>query len=118
MKKFSLEDALAGKPVVTKKGVPVTELRLFKDAKTQYCLAGILEGDINTWTKEGDYLKNNPSCHNLFMAPETVERWVNVYENDSVYEEMYHSKQDALDAKSETLNDQKYIGTFPITITI
>ncbi len=70
MKKFNLEEALAGKPVVTRDGRKVKELHLFK-TDCEYPLAGVLEhdNDVLMFTKEGVFPKYFRENHfDLFMA--------------------------------------------------
>jgi len=71
MKPFNLEEALNGKPVITRDGLKVKELYLFKNRKSRYCLACLIEDDdIETFTKEGEYFKGKTNILDLFMAEE------------------------------------------------
>jgi len=72
MRKFNLEEALNGKPVVTRDGRKVTELHLFK-SNINYPLAGVIEGiddDISTFTTSGKFSVYNNDYRDLFMAEE------------------------------------------------
>jgi len=72
MKKFNLEEALNDKPVVTRDGKKIEELYLFKNRKSMYCLACLIEDNdnIETFTKEGEYIKGETNILDLFMADE------------------------------------------------
>jgi len=72
MKKFNLEKALAGKPVVTRNGKKITELHLFKSAELIQPLYGIIEGDedVLAWTRNGIYNPTKDTFWDLFMAVE------------------------------------------------
>ena len=52
MKPFDLEAALAGAPVITRDGRPVTQLHKF-DATTPLCLVGVVGGEVYSWCLEG-----------------------------------------------------------------
>lgn len=67
-KPFNLELALQGHPVVTRDGEPVTDLTIFTNANIQtYSLAGILNDEIDTFTKKGKYVANGKSGEDLFL---------------------------------------------------
>lgn len=75
---FDLNRALAGEKVVTRDGREVTQLTRFKC--NEECLAGVIDGVLETWHETGKYLTNDSGCsYDLFMAPKTVKRWVNFY---------------------------------------
>ena len=79
MKPFNLQEALAGKPVVTRDGRKVTQLHLFEcDAKVP--LFGFVENStcIYQFRKDGQWI-SEPSGLNLFMASTEKTVWVNLY---------------------------------------
>lgn len=81
MKPFCLADALAGKPVVSKKGKKVVELHLWKTF-TRFPLEAVLEGEefSREYTKDGRFYDSGVlSNDDLFMATPPQEAWVNVY---------------------------------------
>jgi len=82
MKPFNLEEALAGKPVVTSQGIPVTQIVHFKNVKQIYQVFGVLNGEVESWAIQGQYNKKYDN-HNkdLFMLSEKKSIWVNVYED-------------------------------------
>lgn len=83
MKPFNLERALAGDPVVTRDGRPVTQLTLFAVNQDEP-LVGICEGTIKRWYINGDYVpgSNGKSPQDLIMAPVKREGWIIVRSPD------------------------------------
>lgn len=69
MKPFNLKEALAGKPVVTRNGRPVTQLTHMHVVTDSYSLVGVMRYKIETWTTDGKFLRT-PREHvlDLFMA--------------------------------------------------
>jgi hypothetical protein len=85
MKPFNLQEALAGKPVVTRDGLPVTEIHELKTATNRHNVVAVVNGSAKSFTKNGAYFSNNPAPFDLFMAVETKTGWANVYENGVGY---------------------------------
>jgi hypothetical protein len=117
MKKFNLERALAGEPVVTRNGKKVTELHLFKNEILIQPLYGTIEGvnDVLYWTTKGIYNPTKESSWDLFMAGEKKSRWVNVYDYGDtlvIGDARSESKEEAVISKYEGF---KYIKTIEIT---
>ena len=85
MKPFDLQRALAGEKVVTRDGREVTQLTKF-DCEGE-CLAGVLDLNLSTtWNKNGQFWgTSEESDDDLFMAPKTVKRWVNFYDNGAIF---------------------------------
>lgn len=86
MKAFNLEQALAGKPVVTRDGQSVTQLVLFKNINSPYPLHGVRlygvgPGDVNAWSIEGKHYTIGSHSNDLFMTPEKKEGWINIYKD-------------------------------------
>jgi hypothetical protein len=79
MKPFNLQEALAGKPVVTRDGRPATHLVSFPQAET-YTVVAAIDSWLNTFTNTGKYI-NNEEEHgqDLFMASTKKTGWVNIY---------------------------------------
>ena len=119
LKPFDLEKAKAGAKVVTRDGrnvriicwdlkydmYPIVALVMDKDGT---------EEEIETYTLDGEGVEGEKFPFDLFMAPTTVERWVNVYKNG--YEGYCHgcyydSEQEALQHKG----DDEYIATTKIS---
>lgn len=79
MKTFDLEKALAGDPVITRDGRPVTQLTFFENARGD-TFAGVLDGVIELWAENGEYNHSYSSNFDLFMAPKTRQGWICVYQ--------------------------------------
>lgn len=80
MQPFNLERALAGDPVQTKDGKPVTQLVLFNEVDDNYPIRAVIDGCIHSITVCGKFWGNNSeSGMDLFMAPVKREGWVNIY---------------------------------------
>ena len=82
MKPFDLERALAGDPVVTRDGEPVTQLHVFEGIEG-YCLFGVVDAAVRTWLIGGYRNYGLNSSEDLFMAPKTQKRWTVVWINKS-----------------------------------
>lgn len=118
MKPFNLEEAYAGKPVVTRDGRKVTHITRISNNNF---IVGIIEDvkQIPQWSLSGKFL-NDHYTHpcDLFMFEEKKSVWVNVYEvdNDFIDEfpisigRMHSTKESALCSKNS-----KYIKTIEIT---
>lgn len=102
MKPFDLEKALAGEPVVTRHGQPVTQVTKF-DANSGYCIAAVVDGEIETFSLDGKFRIEDTSRYDLFMATKTVKKegWVVLYKNiDNDVQALpliYTSKEEARD---------------------
>ena len=78
MKPFSKFEALSGKPVVTRDGKKVTQLKEF-EVSGPFQIVGVIEGNtgVNEWTDDGNYYSNHGESHlDLFMAPAVKEGYV------------------------------------------
>ena len=108
MKPFDLERALAGDPVVTRDGRPVTQLTLFEsNPPLTFCLYGVAGGTLINWRKTGianceEYFEDDEytkdSMSDLFMAPREV--WIIVLEHPvkdmiSTYGTTFNTKEEA-----------------------
>jgi len=84
MKPFDLEKALAGEPVVTRDGRPVTQLIKFEAiVEDGYVIYGVVNNKIFNFLDSGKYDRTFEShCFDLFMAE--PERWVNVYYDERI----------------------------------
>lgn len=79
MKPFDLEAALAGAPVVTRGGRPVTQLVTF-DITGSDRLFGVVDGRIvRCWKVDGNYYSKADNDLDLFMPSEKRTLWVNLY---------------------------------------
>ena len=75
MREFNLEQALAGHPVCTRDGRPVTQLVKF-DVNEGYLLCGVIDGEFYRWGDDGTW---GMDALDLFMAPVKKTGWVARY---------------------------------------
>lgn len=96
-KAFNLEQALAGRPVVTRDGRSVMQLVKFDCVDDAGKVYGVVDCKVYVFTSNGEYLHDSGSCLDLFMTPE--KKWVNLYWNEEqgrlVPGYTYLSKEDA-----------------------
>ena len=82
MREFNLEEALAGKPVVTRNGHKVDQLKKY-DVESRFNLYGVLLEEIIAFSESGKYSKppnvSLESEYDLFMKSEKKEGWINIY---------------------------------------
>jgi len=78
MKPFDLEKALAGAPVVTKSGWPVSELTQFTVRDGLDALYGVVNGRVMSWRKDGVF-DHDIDGNDLAMAPVKNGCWLNTY---------------------------------------
>ena len=108
MKPFDLEKALAGEPVVTGAGEPVTDLHYFSTAVSKYKVYATVEGRVHSYTETGSY---NPDIalgcsYDLFMAAKKRVWLVNIYKDrscSSVYESEDDAKRERVSAVVATV---------------
>lgn len=80
MKKFDLEKAKAGAPVVTRDVRPVTELHLFETVKGYHPLGAVVNGMHVALTREGRFFHSGQDHQlDLFMAATKKTVWANHY---------------------------------------
>lgn len=110
MKPFDLDKVLNGAPVETIDGRPVTQLYLFENVSMNaHALAGILEGHIGTWRKDGRVYGNIQCDDDLVMAAKKYTVYINIVLN--VYSEnldcyAYDSKEEAEHAATMSLSHE------------
>ena len=116
MKQFNLDEYLANplRKVVTGDGRIVRRI-LCTDAKGYYPIVALVErysgtiDDVAAYTKDGKYLTNVETCHDLFFAEEKHEGWINVFDgcDDSKYigdSRVFNTKEDAEKAGKDQSN--------------
>ena len=110
MKAFNLEEALAGKPVVTRDGIPVSQITKF-NIHTGECVVAVVNGCLSVISEPGLFGRGKERQKHLFMAPE--KKWVNLYWNEEqgrlVPGYLYPSKEDADKAYFENGEGRKFI---------
>ena len=112
MKPFNLEEALAGKKVVTRNGQEVTELHLFKNEEVDEPLVGIVDDSVHCWTKAGEYFDSGNPNLDIFMKKEKKQYWKNLFflnGNIIISHASFPTESDAL--ASPTVNSDHYIKT-------
>ena len=113
MKPFDLEKALAGEPVVTRDGRPVTQLIKFEAiVEDGYVIYGVVNNKIFNFLDSGKYDRTFEShCFDLFMAE--PERWINIHfdpkDGHIFYGVVYQSETDALKDKDKMSHYQATI---------
>ena len=86
MKAFNLQEALAGKPVVTRDGRKVTKLEEFPTG-SEYTIYATVErnSSVLALTRSGSYFAGNQakaSDYDLFMDTTKKQAFVNIYPNN------------------------------------
>jgi hypothetical protein len=77
MKAFNLEQALAGKPVVTRDGRPVKIAGYNPDADIEYKICGWVNGKVGSWRVDGLLSASiKDAATDLFMAPTERKEWI------------------------------------------
>jgi len=112
MKPFDLEKALAGDPVITRDGVPVTEIYHFKTRNDEFNVIGVYRGIFRIFKEDGRFGINSDitSPMDLFMAEPEI--WVNLFYNptqDAIWlgVNRYKTEKEA----QEHLTDHKWYQT-------
>jgi len=120
MKPFNLQDALAGKPVITRDGKKVFEIVHLSSMKNERNILAIFENDCMLYRHDGTCMLNLGDSHSsdLFMAAEKKSIWINIFEsieNGELFTDgfSYSSYVNATFIGSETKH--KYIKTIEIT---
>lgn len=95
MKPFSLEEALAGAPVCTRDGRPVTKLTNFS-VTSDYSLVGVIEGEFYKWMRDGGCSSSYvESERDLFMAPVKKTGWVARLDDSKIIKWIYDTEEAA-----------------------
>lgn len=105
MKRFNLEEAKAGKPVVTRDGQPA-RIICWDRKKEGYPIIALIgvEEDIASFTTDGRRFSYGEGHIDLFMAPEKMEGWMNIYKGSMVGKRreggcFYSTKKEAIENK-------------------
>jgi hypothetical protein len=113
MKPFDLQKALAGDPVITRDGKPVTEIHHFKTWKDEFRVFGEIRGILRKFKEDGRFVLNSDSDMDLFMA-ETSETgfWINVfYDKDRNMPWLGVNRYQTKEEAEEHLTDHKWYQT-------
>lgn len=122
LKPFNLEAAKAGEPIVLKKdGSNRHYIGYNKYEKSDFKVVISDDyGNISAYNDLGQSFMSDNENYCLFMKPQEVVKWVNVYTNfcnelnPSCF---FDSEEQALQNTGKSAHST-YIGTYPITITI
>ena len=114
-KPFDAKAAMEGKPVVNRLGEKRIVISISKPG--EYPVVAYNEkGHIFTNTIHGyDLDSKTPSDGDLFMAPETITVWVNIYRNGGEFESYVHISEELASFKKKNNN---YLGTISGTIEL
>lgn len=92
---FNLERALAGEKVVNKKGNVAGKIVDFGEFPDGYSLRVLIDGEVGEFTREGKYfLNDNCSDKDLFMVPNQLGGFVNLYAHKSPTGHKYRADAD------------------------
>ena len=116
MKPFNLKEALAGKPVITLRGVEATQLHLF-DIDHIYPLSAVVEGELIQYTIKGEFRSDYESGWDLFMAEVEKAQWINIWETKNGYIlTTNHNREDQADLEIENELLHKHLKKIRITL--
>ena len=120
-KPFNLQEALEGKPVVTRDGQLVKIGAYNPDATKTHRVVGWIEGNASSWYENGSYDNDEVHIRDLFMAPETMDVWVvllsSIVSNVCTSSCIRYTEQDAKHLESLMMKQgQKSYGIHKITI--
>lgn len=114
MKPFNLEEALAGKPICTKSGLPARILANLKGRKRCMVVA-ILYKDgceyVKHYFTDGKEYSPIESCDDLVMVSEKHVGWINIYKDNILGTRIHETKEEALCKRSP----DEYVDTIKIT---
>lgn len=105
---FDLEKALAGDGVIDKDGIPITQIKIFKELNPLYymneesTLIGIHKGKLLNFNLKGE----TPLCSQLYMAPKIKTYWINILkdnysESPVIPQGVFETKEDAIKMSKE-----------------
>lgn len=119
-KPFNLQEALSGKPVVTRDGRAVKIAGYNPEAADKSLVVlGWAEGNIVSWCEDGLYIEDDENPVDLFMAPETKDVWVIVYEfQGTIMSVIAESENEAAQTHSKLGKGRPSFGIHKITITV
>lgn len=79
MKPFNLQEALAGKPVVTRDGRKVLQIAHFPKANDPIRAQIEGSGHVTSFTEKGTFYSVNQSDSDLFMESTKYTRYINLF---------------------------------------
>lgn len=115
MKPFNLEEAVAGKPICTRKGLPARILDTNLKGQSCSVVVAILSGDgneyVQSYRKDGTLFSSLETEDDLVMAPKEHVGWINIYTLFQTSGNIYKTRDDAIMNRSTS----GYVDTIQIT---
>lgn len=115
MKPFNLEEAIAGKPICTRKGLPARILDTNLKGRSCPVVVAILSGDGNEYVqpyrKDGKLFPSLETEDDLVMKSQEHVGWINIYALRQTGENIYLTKEEALSHRGFV----GYVDTIKIT---
>ena len=99
MKKFDLEAAKRGEPIVTRGGEAAKFIAHVPDAEIDFRLVVMLDGVIECYCDDGSYRTSGKSTCDLFMATSKRTVWINPYADGTCDKYLYATEDDADNAQ-------------------
>jgi hypothetical protein len=79
LKPFDLEAALNGAAVVTREGKEVTEVVVLKNTFYGKNVLALINNGLYSFKQDGKVEEDAEHFNDLFMKPQQVTKWVNIY---------------------------------------
>ena len=121
-KPFNLQEALEGKPVVTRDGRKVKIAGYNPDAHKMHEIIGWANSGSRSWSKDGSFDGTENCGADLFMAPETKDVWVVLWStktDDYIRSTAYENEDAAEKSALNTVYGYHFFhGIHKITITL
>ena len=103
MKPFNLEEAIAGKSICTRKGLPTRILDTNLKGSRCPIVVAVLSDDreyVRCYAKDGKLFSTLETEDDLVMASEKRVGWINIYENNYSSRKIYKTKAEAYNART------------------
>ncbi len=101
LKPFDLEAALNGAAVVTRDGKKVTEVVVLKNTFYGKNVLALINNGLYSFKQDGKAEEDAEHSNDLFMKPQQVTKWVNIYSTKSGYLTcgggLFDTKEEALE---------------------
>jgi hypothetical protein len=101
LKPFDLEAALNGAAVVTRDGEKVTEVVILKNKYHGKNVFALINSTLYWFNQDGRIYEAVECSNDLFMKPQQVTKWVNIYSTKSGYLTcgggLFDTKEEALE---------------------
>ena len=85
LKPFDLEAALNGAAVVTRGGRKVTEIVVLKNTFYGKNVLALINNGLYSFKQDGKAEEDAEHFNDLFMKPQQVTKWVNIYSTKNGY---------------------------------